>query len=173
MRLLNRNVFAAALLILPAALQAAVPQKAAPAAPPPPPGKLVIRLLVTDEPDKVFRPVKGQTDLAKPVTVVPKGKQIAAVIFFQGCQPNPAGNCDVDVDLKGVDPKGAAFQDRKGAKLWSNRPAPHAGVTQLGAAYMKLQFEPMDPPGLYRVLAVAHDHVGGTEATSEASFEVK
>jgi hypothetical protein len=170
MRISNRNVFAAALLLLPPALQAAAP--AAPA----PQGKLEIRLLVTAEPNKVFRPAKGpngQTDFAEPVKVVSKGQQIAAVVFFQGCKPNPAGNCNLDVDLKGVDPKGAAFQDRKGAKLWLNRPAPHAGVTQLGAAYMKLQFEPKDPPGIYRILAVAHDHVSGTEARAEASFEVK
>ncbi len=172
MRLLNRHFFAAALLFLPVALQAAGPQKAAVA----PPGKLEIRLLVTAEPGKVFRPAKGangQTDFAEPVKVVPKGKQIAAVVFFQGCKPNPAGNCNLDLDLKGVDPRGVAFQDRKGAKLWSNRAAPHAGVTQLGAAYMKLQFEPNDPPGIYRILAVAHDRVSGTEARSEASFEVK
>lgn len=167
----HRNVLtAAALLLLPSALQAAAP--AAPA----PQGKLQIRLLVTAEPDKVFRPAKGpngQTDLAQSVQVVQKSQKIATIVYFQDCKPNPAGNCNVDVDLKGVDPKGAAFQDRKGAKLWPNRPAPHAGVVQLGAAYMKLQFEPKDPPGVYRIIAVAHDRVSGTEARAEAMFEVK
>jgi hypothetical protein len=170
-----RNVFATALLLLPATFQAAAQQTAA-MAPPPSSGKLEIRLLVTAEPNKVFRPTKGssgQTELAEPATVVPKGKQIAAVVFFQNCKPSPAGNCNLDVDLKGVDPRGTPFQDRKGAKLWPNRPAPHVGVTQLGAAYMKLQFEPNDPPGTYRIFAVAHDLVGGTEARSEASFEVR
>ena len=170
MRISNRNVFAAALLLLPSALQAAAP--AAPA----PQGKLQIRLLVTAEPDKVFRPAKGpdgQTALAQPVQVVQKGQKIAAIVYFQDCKANPAGNCNVDVDLKGVDPKGAAFQDRKAAKLWPNRPAPHAGMTQLGAAYMKLQFEPKDPPGVYRIVAVAHDRVDGSEARAEAMFEVK
>ena len=167
----HRNALAAAWLLLPSALQAAGPQAGVA-----PQGKLEIRLLVTAEPGKVFRPAKGpdgQTALAEPVKVVPKGKQIAAVVFFQGCKPNAAGNCNVDLDLKGVDPRGVAFQDRKGAKLWPNKPAPHAGVTQLGAAYMKLQFEPKDPPGIYRILAVAHDRVSGTEARAEASFEVK
>lgn len=176
MRILHRpTVFAAALLLLPAALQAQEPQKPPPLLVPPS-GKLEIRLLVTDEPNKVFRPAKGangQSDLAQPAKVVPKGKQIVAVVFFQGCQANPAGNCDLDVDLKAVDPQGTAVQDHKAAKLWPNRPAPRAGLVQLGSAYMKLQFEPNDPPGIYRVLAVAHDRVGGTEASSEASFEVK
>lgn len=186
MSLLNRNIFAAALLLLPAALQAAGPQTPAPVPTPAPastpapapalPLKFEIRLLVTAEPAKVFRPAKGangQPDLAEPVKVVPKGKEIAAVVFFQGCTADPAGKCNLEVDLKGVDPHGTTFQDNKNTKLWVNRPAPHAGVIQLGSAFMKLQFEASDPPGVYKVFAVAHDRVSGTESSSEASFEVK
>lgn len=190
MRLFNRNIFAAALLFLPAALQAAGPQtpeqtpaqtpEQTPAPTPAPtpalPLKFEIRLLVTAEPAKVFRPTKGangQPNLAEPVKVVPKGKEIAAVVFFQGCTADPAGNCNVEVDLKGVDPHGTTFQDNKNTKLWVNRPAPHAGVVQLGSAFMKLQFEAGDPPGVYKIFAVAHDHVSGAESSSEASFEVK
>ena len=174
MRILNhrRNVIAAALLLLPSALQAAPPEKPAAA----PKGKLDIRLLVTAEPNKVFRPVKGpdgKAALAEPVKVVPKGQQIAAVIFFKDCQPDAAGNCNVEIDLKGVNPQGVAFKDRKGADLWRNRRAPDPSVTQLGSSYMRLQFEPKDAVGTYRIIAVAHDRNSGTDARAEASFEVK
>lgn len=170
MRPLNhRPVFAAPLLLLLTA-QAASPQPVAP------PEKLEIRLLVTAEIAKVFRPAQGSgggSPVAEPVKVVTKGQKIAAVVYFQGCKPNMAGNCNVDLDIKGVDPHGVSFQEHKGSPLWPNKPAPHAGMTQLGASYLNLQFEPKDPPGLYRILAVAHDRVSGTESRAEASFEVK
>ena len=146
--------------------------------PPAAPGgaKLDIRLLVTAEPEKVFRPVKGPDGrfvTAEPVRVAPRGKLVAAVVFFKDCKPDAAGNCNVDLDLHGVDPRGSTFQNRTGAPLWRNQKAPHPGVVQLGASYMKIQLELSDPPGTYRVVAVAHDRNSGAEARGEAAFEVR
>ncbi|HEX9941153.1 MAG TPA: hypothetical protein VGG03_03995 [Thermoanaerobaculia bacterium] len=169
----HRNVLAAVLLLLPVALpQARKPATAGGS----PGGKLDIRILVTAEPDKVFHPTKGpdgKFSEAQPVKVAPRGKLIAAVVFFKDCKPDAAGNCNVDLDLQGVDPRGAMFENRKGAELWRNKPAPHPGLTQIGAAYMKIQIEPRDPAGTYRILAVAHDRNSRTDARAEASFEVR
>jgi hypothetical protein len=168
-----RHILAAAFLLVPTAL----PQSRTPNAPPPiPRGKLEIRLLVTAEPEKVFHPAKGADGKfaqAEPIKVAPRGKLIAGVIFLKNCQPDTTGNCNVDVDLHGVDPRGSVFENRKGAALWRNVKAPAAGFTQLGSSYMKLQIEPADPAGVWRVTAVAHDRNSGAEARSEASFEVK
>jgi hypothetical protein len=161
--------FAASLL----AATSALPQARNPSAPA---GKLDIRLLVTAEPEKVFRPTKGPDGkfaTAEPVTVAPRGKLIAAVVFFKDCKPDAAGNCNVDLDLHGVDPRGSTFQKRTGAPLWRNQKAPHPGVVQLGASYMKIQTELSDPPGTYRVVAVAHDRNSGIDTRAEASFEVR
>jgi hypothetical protein len=38
---------------------------------------------------------------------------------------------------------------------------------------MRLQFEPKDAVGTYRIIAVAHDRNSGTDARAEASFELK
>ena len=46
-------------------------------------------------------------------------------------------------------------------------------MTQLGSSYVKMQFEPSDPAGNYRVIAVAHDRNSGAQARAEASFAVK
>ena len=164
-------ILATALLLLsPALLQAQKPPKAG-AAP-----AFDIRLLVTAEPEKVFRPMRGPDGMyspAQPVKVVPKGKLVAAVVYFKDCKPNAAGNCNVDLDFWGVRPGGATFQDRKGVGLWRNKPAPHPGVTQLGSSYMKIQFEPTDPSGTYLLVAVAHDRNSGADSRAEASFQVK
>jgi hypothetical protein len=167
----HRNVLAAVLLLFPSALQAGPPAKGGEA----PQGKLDIRLLVTTEPEKVFRPRQGpdgKLTHAEPVKVVPKGQIVAAVVFFKDCQPDATGKCNVDLDLKGVDPHGVTFQDRKGLDLW-HKPAPHSGIIQLGTAFMKIQFEAKDPAGTYRVIAVGHDRISGIDSRSETSFAVK
>lgn len=162
--------FAASLLT---AAPSALPQARTPAAPA---GKLDIRLLVTAEPEKVFRPTKGPDGkfaTAEPVKVAPRGQLVAAVVFFKDCKPDAAGNCNLDLDLHGVDPRGSTFQKRTAAPLWVNQKAPHPGFVQLGSSYMKIQTELSDPPGVYRVVAVAHDRNSGTDVRAEASFEVR
>jgi hypothetical protein len=166
-----RHILAAAFLLVPTIL----PQGSKPAAPPPR-GKFEIRVLVTAEPQKVFHPTKGADGKfaqAEAVKVAPRGTPVAAVVFFKNCQPDAAGNCNLDVDLLGVDPRGKIFENRKGAALWRNVKAPAGGFTQLGSSFMNMKFEAADPAGVWRVSAVAHDRVSGAEARSEASFEVK
>jgi hypothetical protein len=165
-------VLTAALLLLPAIPQAGMAQKA-PAAPP---AKLEIKVLITAEPEQVFSPKKGPDGKfapAEPVKIAPRGKQIAAVIYFKDCKADAASNCNVDVDLQGIAPDGSLFQNRKGAELWRGKVAPAAGITQLGTQYMKMQIEATDPAGTYRVVAVAHDRNNGATSRSEATFEVK
>ena len=169
----HRNTLAAALLFLPAA----VPQAAKPNAPPAPPrGKLDIRMLVTAEPEQVFHPTKGPDGKFKeaaPVTIAPRGKDLAAVVFFKDCKPDTAGNCNVDVDLKGVDPRGMVFENRKGAPLWRGVKAPPPGFTRLGSSYKKMKLEAGDPAGVYRLTAIAHDRNAGIEVKAESSFEAR
>jgi hypothetical protein len=166
-------VLAAALLLLPSAL----PQARKPAKPVKvPAAKLDINLLVTAEPEKVFHPTKGpdgQYSKAAPLKIAPRGKLIAVLVYFKDCKPDAAGNCNVDLDLQGLTPNGSMFENRKGTDLWRNKRSPPPGFTQLGTDYMKIQVEPKDPAGTYRVIAVAHDRNGKTDARAEASFEVR
>jgi len=169
----HRNLFAAALLLVPAAIPKTKPApKAAPAAP----EKFDIRLLITDEPDKVLHPTKaadGTYPQALPVTVAQRGRLLVGFIFFRDCKADAKGNCNVDVDVQGLIPSGAPFKNEKGTDLWRNKKAPHAGFVQLGAPNIKIQIEPKDPAGVYRVIATAHDRNNGAEAHAEASFQVK
>lgn len=170
----HRNLFAAALLLVPAALPKthAPSAKSAPASD----GKLDIRLLVTAEPDRVLHPTKaadGSYPQAQAVSVAPRGQLLVGFIFFKDCKGDSKGNCNLDVDVQGLTPSGAPFINQKGTDLWRSKPAPHSGFVQLGHPNIKIQIEAKDPAGVYRVIAVAHDHVNGTESRSEASFEVK
>jgi len=170
----HRNLFAAALLLVPAAVPKAA--KPAPKATPAEPEKFDIRLLITDEPDKVLHPTKaadGSYPKALPVTVAQRGHLLVGFIFFKDCKADAKGNCNVDVDVLGQLPSGAPFKNEKGTNLWPNKKAPHTGFVQLGAPNIKLQIETKDPAGVYRLIATAHDRNGGTEAHAMASFEVK
>lgn len=160
----HRHTLAAALLLLPTAL------------PPARASALDIRILVTAEPEKVFHPTKGpdgKYSQAQPLKVAPRGKPISALVFFRDCKPDAGGNCNVDVDVQGVTPSGALFKNQRGAELWRNKPAPHPGITQLGSPHIRITIEPSDPAGVYRINAVAHDRIAGTDARAEATFEVK
>ena len=169
----SRQTLAAALLLLPTA----VPPARKPAVPgAAPQGKLDIRILVTAEPAKVFHPTKGpdgKYSQAQPVKVAPRNRPISALILFKDCKPDASGNCNVDVDIQGLTPSGALFKNQRGAELWRNKTAPHAGFTQLGSPHIKITVEPRDPAGVYRIIAVAHDRIAGTNARAEATFEVK
>jgi hypothetical protein len=170
----HRNLFAAALLLVPAAIPKT--SKPAPKAAPAVPEKFDIRLLITDEPDKVLHPTKaadGTYPQALPVTVAQRGRLLVGFIFFRDCKADAKGNCNVDVDVQGLIPSGAPFTNQKATDLWRNKKAPHAGFVQLGAPNIKIQIEPKDPAGVYRVIATAHDRNNGAEAHAEASFQVK
>jgi hypothetical protein len=169
-----RSALAGALLLLPTTLLPQTKSKTPPA--PALRGKFDVRLLVTTEPEKVFRPSSGpdgKISPAAPATVVERGRRVTAVLFIKDCKPNSADNCDVVVDLQGIDPSGKLFENRKAAELWRNKKAPAPGVAQLGSSKMNIQLEKTDPIGTYRVIAVARDRVAGTEVRSEASFQVK
>ena len=172
----HRSLFAAALLLVPAAVpKTRTPAPAKPAAPAAA-GKFEISLLITAEPDKVVHPTKGADGKyasAQPVTVAPRNQLLVGFVFFKDCRPDAAGNCNVDVDVQGVMPGGGLFQNSKASDLWRNKRAPHEGFVQLGIPNIKITIESKDPAGTYRVVAVAHDRNSGAEARSEASFEVR
>jgi hypothetical protein len=117
------SALAGALLLLPLLLAAQAPSKT-------PPttvlrGKFDVRLLATLEPEKVFRPASGPDGKmvpAAPATVVERGKIVTAVLFIKDCKPNTADNCDVVVDLQGIDATGKMFEnrDRKSTRLNSS-----------------------------------------------------
>lgn len=170
----HRSLFAAALLLVPAA----VPKTRTPAKTPAPApaGKFEIRLLVTAEPDRVVHPTKGADGKyaeAQPVTIAPRNQLLVGFVFFRDCKADATGNCNVDVDIQGMAPGGAMFQNSKASDLWRNKRAPHEGFAQLGIPNIKITIEPKDPAGTYRVVAVAHDRNSGAESRSEASFEVR
>src|SRR6266852_3104173 len=164
----HRNLFAAALLLLPTAVPKT--HKAAPKSTPAPEGKFEIRLLITAEPEKVLSPTKGpdgQYAQAQPVSIAPRGQLLVGVVFLKDCKADAKGNCNVDGDVQGLGP-GLVFKNTKGEDVWRARRAPHAGFVQLSALKIKTTIEAKDPAGTYRLIVVAHDRNSGAESRSEA-----
>ena len=133
-------------------------------------------LYVTDKGRELFQ--AWETNPAGGFSVVPlkvakRGEFLSAVILFKECTPGPDGNCDAVVDITAYDPAGKIYGEFAGEELWKGKPAPMPGQTQLSVGYMGLVIEPGDPPGQYRVVAIARDLISGKEATSEATFEVQ
>ena len=135
-----------------------------------------ISIHVTSRGEELFnnwdRPT-GKVFNVESFKVAPRGKFLSAVVLFKGCKPDRSRNCDVVVDIVAYDPKGKIYGQMLGVELWQRKPAPDPGYTQLSRSYMGLVIEPNDPPGTYRITAVARDLNGKSEAKSEAVFEVK
>lgn len=135
-----------------------------------------VSIYVTSKGEELFnnwdRPT-GKPFNVESLKVAPRGKFLSTVVFFKGCKPDRSGNCNAVVDIVAYDPKGKLYGQMPGVELWQKKPAPDPGYTQLSRSYMGLVIEPNDPPGIYRITAVARDLNGKSEANSEASFEVK
>ena len=139
-------------------------------------GPFEVSIHVTSKGEELFnnwdRPT-GKAFNVESLKVVPRGKFLSAVVLFKGCKPDRSGNCNAVVDIVAYDPKGKIYGQMPGVELWQQKPAPDPGYTQLSRSYTGLVIEPNDPPGIYRISAVARDLNGKSEAKSEASFEVK
>ncbi len=137
---------------------------------------LEIHLIVTAKGGELFRTWNNPTGRPfkiDPVKVAQRGPMLSAVVLFKGCKPDPAGNCDVDLDIVAYDPAGKVYGEMKGVELWKEKAAPAPGFMQLGMDYMGIVIEPKDPSGTYRISAVARDRIAKSESKSSISFEVK
>ena len=139
-------------------------------------GEFEISLHLTGNGDELFdnwdRPT-GKKFSVDSLKVAPRGKFLSAVVLFKGCKADRSGNCDAVVDIVAFDPKGKIYGEMPGVELWQQKPAPNLGYAQLSRSFMGLVIEPNDPPGKYRIVAVARDRNSKTEAKSEVRFEVK
>jgi hypothetical protein len=137
---------------------------------------LEIHLIVTAKGGELFRTWNNPTGKPfkiDPVKAVQRGPMLSAVVLFKGCKPDPAGNCDVDLDIVAYDPARKVYGEMIGVELWKGKAAPAPGFMQLGMEYMGIVIEPKDPSGTYRLSAVARDRIAKSEARSNTSFEVK
>ena len=140
------------------------------------PAPFQINIYVTDKGNELFnnwdRPT-GKDFSVGQIKVAPRGKFLSAVILFRACKPDSSGNCNAVVDIVAYDPTGRVYGELRRRELWQQKPAPAPGYTQLSRTYMGIVIEPNDPPGTYRITAVARDLNQMTESRSETQFDVE
>jgi hypothetical protein len=137
---------------------------------------LSLTIIVTAKGDELFRSwdrPSGKPFTAEPVDAVRRGQFLSAVVLFQGCKPDAAGNCNVEMDITAYDPKGRTYGEMPKVELWQAKPAPAPGFTQLSRSFMGIVIEPTDASGKYRVSVVARDLNAKTQARSETTFTVR
>jgi hypothetical protein len=140
------------------------------------PSPFKINIHVTAKGDELFenwdRPT-GKDFSVDSIKIAPRGTFLSAVILFRACKPDSSGTCNAVVDIVAYDPNGKTYGEMRRVELWQQKPAPAPGYTQLSRTFMGIVIEPNDPPGTYRVTAVARDLNEMTESRSETQFEVK
>jgi hypothetical protein len=134
---------------------------------------LTADLLVTNKPGTVFMRWEQGAKFELPnVKIARRGEPIGALVLFSGCAPDTQGNCDVRMDMTVLAPTGKVYGESKDTEVWTAKPAPSPGATQLGVGYMMIRIEPKDPPGKYRIKAHITDHIAKTSLVREWSFDV-
>ncbi len=106
----------------------------------------------------------------KSASVVKRGATITGFVLFSGCGDEHA-SCDADVDFKVLKPDGSVYADAPKNRIWAG-PGPKAGTVGVGRRRLRIEIEPDDPLGRYKVIAIFHDPHGGKALTLEREFDV-
>lgn len=87
-----------------------------------------------------------------------RGDTVSTIIVYSGCAADkPAGSvCPARMDLRIVAPDGSTYGEYTDIRLAESVPTAHK-VVQLSPVDMRIEFEPHDKPGRYRVLATIRD----------------
>jgi hypothetical protein len=134
---------------------------------------LTADLVVTNQPGTLFmRWQKGESFELPNVKTARRGEPVAALVLFSGCVGDKQGQCDVRMDMTILDPAGKTYGESKDAEVWTGKPAPSPGTTQMSVGYMMIRIERKDLPGAYRVKAHVVDRVAAASVDREWSFEV-
>jgi len=88
---------------------------------------------------------------------VERGKILTALIIFSGCGTDKAGNCDLVVRFKIVQPDGKIYADLPYQEAWVGKPVPPNKSLGMSVGYIRVIIEPNEPLGKYKVLAYVHD----------------
>lgn len=87
-----------------------------------------------------------------------RGDIVSTIIVYSGCAADkPAGSvCPARMDLRIIAPDGSTYGEHTDIPLAEGVPTAHK-VVQLSPVDMRIEFEPHDKPGRYRVLATISD----------------
>lgn len=88
---------------------------------------------------------------------IERGKILTALIIFSGCGADRAGNCDLVVKFRIVQPDGKSYADLPYQEAWVGKPVPPNKSLGMSVGYIRIIIEPGEPLGKYKVLANVYD----------------
>ncbi len=97
------------------------------------------------------------------------GRAISSAIFFQGCQPDSSGQCQLFVEFSLQGPDGKQMPAGNGM-VWQKKPL--AGRFMLGDTSISLVFDNSDQPGNYYLHANILDRVSTRRLLLRPQFEL-
>lgn len=136
-------------------------------------GELGAYLVLTGQPDALFeRWQEPRSDITVDVAdEVARGESLTALVLFKGCGADTAGNCDLAVKYRILEPDGDVYADLPFQEVWVGRPALAEGRIGLGVSHIEITIEPEDPLGRYTVEATVRDRIRGETLDLRAQFE--
>ena len=104
------------------------------------------------------------------VDTIKVNRPISAFIIFSGCKANPAGNCNVSMRYRVIQPDGKVYAETPTMEVWQEKPEPPGHALQLSVQYLKVVIEPDEQQGRYTVQTQVRDDNTGTVLNLKKSF---
>jgi len=131
-------------------------------------------VVIPDQELSEFDKPSGSARQLDRVSRAEPGAVLAVKIVFVGMMTDWQKNADVTYDLQVYGPDGKIYgkSDYKGLLALHDRVIEADGAYDNKNAIVKLEFEPNDLPGLYKIKAVLHDRVGQLDVPLTGSVEL-
>jgi hypothetical protein len=122
-------------------------------------GDFGAQLVLTDKEEQTFRKWNTPSSVVDIATTnrIQVNRFLTAVIIFSGCGADNAGNCNLVVRFKILQPNGSVYADLPTQEAWVNKPAPPNRSLQMSVGYIRVRIEPHEPIGRYTMLAEVMD----------------
>ncbi|MBC3928948.1 hypothetical protein [Undibacterium sp. CY21W] len=95
---------------------------------------------------------------------------VSAFVIFSGCKTNLAGNCNVSMRFRIIQPDGKVYSETPAMEVWNDKPAPTGRSLRLSVDYLKVVIEPHEQRGRYTVMAQVRDDNAGAVLNLQKTF---
>ncbi|WP_349617387.1 hypothetical protein [Azotobacter salinestris] len=100
---------------------------------------------------------------------IKRGTSVTAAFLYNNCKSKPDDNCNVDVDLRAIDPNGIVVGKAPNLVPQNEKVLPK-GAFYLGKSHLAISLG--GSPGVRRTQALARDNIAGSRAPLVQTVEV-
>jgi len=137
-------------------------------------GNFGAQLIFVNDEQALFKKwaTPSETVAVDTVETVQINQPISAFVIFSGCKASVAGNCNVSMRFRVIQPDGKVYSETPTMEVWRDKLAPSGQTLELSVHYLKVVVEPHEQRGRYKIQAQVCDDNSGTVLVLDKTFTV-